>query len=130
MNEKKVAEKIRDLREGIESIVSEIDDRELQIELDGAYVLFKYAADILTDSKRILDAKFSIHCRNGSEVAIESSFGGVHLHTEFLPADTTLETVMQRFTDSKVVMKSAIALLIWALRDSAQTIMEWHVKHY
>jgi hypothetical protein len=128
---KKIADKIGELWGAIESIAASIDDRELQRDLqDASEALFKFAANVLR-SKGLLDnAELSIHSRSDGEIAIEASFNGIHLHTEFLQPDDTIDTVIQRFSNPDIAIKSALALLAWALRDSAQAIMEWHVKHF
>jgi hypothetical protein len=129
MDEKKIAERIEEVWGALESIATEIDgSRELRKELCKVEALFKFARTILEDRERILDSKFHI-CFYGNEVAVEATFGGVHMHTLFLKLDDKLSDIRQ-FTDPKIVMKSALALLAWALRDSAQAIMDWHAKHF
>jgi hypothetical protein len=124
-----VAEKIVEIWRGIEVIASRIGGSDLLKELEDAEAMFKFASAILKDKEKIFDgARFSV--TYGREVSIEATFLGVHLHTAFLPANTSLESIYQSFTDQKVILKAAIALLAWALRESAQAIEDWHVKHY
>ena len=126
----KVAEKIEEIWRALESISRIDDSRELQRALEHAETLFKFASNILRNKERMFDASFSIHRHCNGECVVGASFDGIHMHAEFVSPDTTLEAVCQQFVDSKVVLKSAIGLLAWALSLSAQAIMEWHVKHY
>jgi len=129
VDEKKIAEKIEEIWGALESIATEIDSsRELQHKLQSAEALFKFATNILLQHERIMDGSFKIRFYD-NEVAVEATFGGVHMHTLFLKLDDKLSDIRQ-FTDPKIVIKSVLSLLAWALRDSAQAIMDWHAKHF
>jgi hypothetical protein len=129
MDELKIAEKIAEIWRGIEGIANEVS--EVGLRLGRAEALFKFAINVLRDKESIFDSNFSIHRRHDDEVAVEASFDGVHLHTEFLSPSDTLDTVMHRFIDNpNIALKSAMALLIWALRESAQAIEDWHIKRF
>jgi hypothetical protein len=134
MNEKeieKIAVALSEIWGGLESIASRLSQGELIRELNSAEALFKFAIDVLR-SKRILDcAKLSVHRRNDGEVAIEATFDGIHLHTEFVSPNTEISDIIRRFNDNpEVALKAAITTLVWALSHTAQTLNEWHVKHF
>jgi malate/lactate dehydrogenase len=127
VDEQKIAEKMIEIWKGIEVIASRIGCSGLK--LQDAEAMFRFASAILQDREKIFDgAKFSI--RKNGELSIEATFLGVHLHTVFFPASSSLESVYQSFTDQKVILKAAIALLVWALRESAQAIEDWHAKRF
>jgi exonuclease III len=129
MNEQ-IAEKIEELWKALETIANETDREILRHKLQASEALFKFAANVLRSKERILDGNFNI-CRRDNEVAVEVSFSGIHLHTEFVPSSEPIDVIMHRFIDNpNIALKSAMALLIWALRESAQAIEDWHIKRF
>jgi hypothetical protein len=127
VDEQKIAEKVEEVWGGLESIASEISE-DLKRSLQRAEVLFKFAKSILHNRENITDSYFSFRFY-GSEVAVEATFNGVHLHTIFVSPDTQISKIREEFIDPKVVLKSALQLLIWALREASYAINDWVNKH-
>jgi hypothetical protein len=124
INMEKVAEKIEDVWRSIESIATEIGSRELQRELSKVEAIFKFATDILKDHERIMDGSFHIRFYD-DEVVVEVTFDGIHMHTVFVRPDSTLSDIRQLFNDPRVVLKSALRLLVWGLRDASDAVSNW-----
>jgi len=123
----KLAETLENILRNIYHILEAIDTKETEREYR---VLLEFAKDLLKDPGRIFeDAQFRIGFRN-DEVAVEATFNGIHLHTEFLREPDSLETVYKAFTNPKVTVKAALWLIVWALRDVAQAISQHLVKNY
>jgi len=121
------------LAEAVENILINICRVFKTIDTDATEygVLLEFARDLLKDPERIFeDARFRIGFRNDNEVAVEATFDGIHLHTEFLKSDSSLETVYKAFTNPKVTVKAALWLVVWALKDAAQTMSQHLVRNY
>jgi len=118
----RLAKAIEDTWISVYSVAYEIG---LTSELARAEVLFKFANN-LQDIHRIMDCKFTFSFyKEDSEVAVEATFDGVHLHTVFLGPETSINKIREEFVKPEVVLKAMINLFIEGLEEILYKFKDW-----